>query len=114
MANNIKSTNDKNSRYVWGGDSVQYSDRIGWWERRVLPQSDNDLLFVLTPIYSGRPDLVAYDLYGNAKLQTLVLQYNNILDPEVEFVTGKTIRLPLKSRVLLSILNKKSGGIDPQ
>ena len=110
MANNIRSVNDRDSRYVWGGITTTHTDRAGWWERRELPLSADDIIFTITRAYNQRPDLVAYDLYGKAKLQTLVLQYNNILDPTTEFVTGKQIRLPTQSRVMFDFLNQTPGG----
>lgn len=86
-------------RYVQGGRVESLPKRIGWWERKVLPRHPSDATFIITPKYHKRPDLIAYDLYGSPRLTWLVLQYNNILDINVEFVEGQTITLPTKIRV---------------
>lgn len=107
MASSVKNTK---SRYVWGGTTDVHQTRLGWWERRNIAKSDTDFTMSLAPRYHKRPDLLAYDLYGDAKLQSLILQYNNILDINVEFVTGASITVPTSSRVLFDIINQPTGG----
>jgi hypothetical protein len=52
--------------------------------------------FTLTQKYHKRPDLLAYDLYGEAAYWWVFALYNKneILDPINDFVTGLTILLP--------------------
>lgn len=104
MAN--QSTDNKNSRYVQGGITDVYSNKLGWWERTPIPYSDDDIMLTIDLKYSGRPSLLAYDLYGKDTLMWIVLQYNNIVDIEEEFVEGKEIRAPRPERVFFQILNK--------
>jgi len=104
------STDKKNSRLVQGGRSDIYAKRLGWWDRRIFERADDDIQFTITQVYARRPDLVAYDVYGKASLQWLVLQYNNILDINTEFIEDKIIYLPSYERVVFNILNHSEGG----
>ena len=46
--------------------------------------------------YEKRPDKLAYDLYGNAKLWWIFAEYNQdtLKDPIVDFKSGLEIRVP--------------------
>lgn len=105
-----KSTSNPNTRYVQGGETDIFQNRLGWWERREIVQDDNDVRFVLESQHEGRPDIIAYEQWGKPKLAWLVLQYNTILDPTTELVKGKTIRLPSEVRVTTEILTQGTGG----
>jgi hypothetical protein len=102
-----KSNYNIHGRYGYGGGVVDYGDRLGWWERLNIPKTDTDITVKLTSKYSKRPDLLAYDVYGQSTLQWLVLQYNNILDVNEEFTEGAVLTLPTKVRVMTAILNSK-------
>jgi len=103
------------SRYTQGGDTEIYNRRLGWWERDIdsLGEDYSDEFITLTPKYNLRPDLLAVDIYGSALLGWLILQFNNIVDINEEFITGKILRLPTQQRVLFDFLNKRTGGILP-
>ncbi|TFH08860.1 MAG: hypothetical protein E4H14_05610 [Candidatus Thorarchaeota archaeon] len=94
-------------RYVQGGSPESYSKRIGWWERVVWDQDPTDVQFTITRQYSTRPDLLAFDIYGSTLLDFFLLQYNNILDINEEFVEGKVILLPLRGRVFSEMLTRQ-------
>lgn len=100
----------KESRYVQGGTTDRYRARLGWWERKLLPQNDTDIKLTLQPSEDRRPDLVAARIYGKATLAWIVLQYNTIVDVETEFTTGTEIRLPSVRRVTLDIMTQPTGG----
>ena len=53
---------------------------------------------VIQPKYNRRPDLLAFDLYGNARLWWVFVHYNRniIKDPIMDFISGKTIEVPNK------------------
>jgi hypothetical protein len=106
-----KSTNKRRSRYTQGGSTDVFPDRLGWWERRTIRQRDDDNFRTITGQEAGRPDLIAFNAYGDASLAWLVLQYNNIVDNVVELAEGTEIRLPPKERVSLSILTGSVGGV---
>lgn len=94
------SLNDTRSRYVMGGKSYTQGNRIGWWERQIMPFRNDDTVFTITSRrYVGRADLIAYDYLGTEDLEWLVLQYNTILDPMLELQLGVNIRLPALSRL---------------
>lgn len=100
------SINNQQGRFTQGGKSTQFENRLGWWERRIIPQADDDIFLTISARYDRRPDLVSFDFYGKALYQWMVLQYNNIVDVNTEFVVGKEIRLPSKSRAFREILTR--------
>jgi hypothetical protein len=59
----------------------------------------DDVLYTIGPQYQYRPDLLAYDLYGDATLWWVFVQRNlDVLeDPVFDFVIGKQIYLPKNS-----------------
>jgi hypothetical protein len=63
---------------------------------RPIPKEDDDQSFDINLTYQYRPDLLAYDLYGTAKLWWVFYQRNpNTLQaPPLDFTVGKTIYLP--------------------
>lgn len=110
---NMNSTDGKRSRYVQGGTTERYSTRLGWWERQILEKNTTDVAVTITSKYALRPDLLAAEFYGDSRLQWLVLQFNNIVDINIEFVEGKEILLPSPSRVTFGMLNNSTGGVPP-
>ena len=48
--------------------------------------------------YDEKPDLLAYDLYGNAKLWWVFALFNQdeLVDPIVDFKTGLKISVPIR------------------
>lgn len=68
---------------------------------RPVPAEDDDLLYTIENQYKHRPDLLAYDLYGNPKLWWVFVQRNmsTIRDPIYDFVPGTQIYLPKKSNL---------------
>lgn len=93
------SMDSKHSRYVTGGVTDVYENRLGWWERRPMKFQDDDVIIVLDKRLANRPDLISHAVYGTPAYTWLVLQYNTIMDPIVELVVGATIRLPAPNRL---------------
>ena len=56
--------------------------------------------------FANRPDLIAQEFYGNAKLAWVVLQYNNIIDTIEELAVGKVISIPNRDNLFYNILTK--------
>lgn len=75
------------------------------WEPRPIPAASDDFQYTIQPQYTYRPDLLAYDIYGNPKLWWVFTQRNiDILsDPIYDFRAGVTIYLPKKSSLLSSL-----------
>lgn len=103
-----RSDQRRDGRYVQGGKVDVKGNRLGWWERRIFPKAHSDIQYTITKKYTGRPDLLAYDMYGRANLQWFILQYNNISDVNVEFVEGAEILLPTSQRVFGELLSNTS------
>jgi hypothetical protein len=65
---------------------------------RIRPVSaePDDFLYTIEPQYTYRPDLLAYDLYGDTKLWWVFIQRNlDVLqDPVYDFVAGTKIYIP--------------------
>ena len=68
---------------------------------RPVPAEQDDFRYVIESQYRHRPDLLAYDLYGNPKLWWVFVQRNMdvIKDPIYDFETGTTIYIPKKSNL---------------
>lgn len=72
--------------------------------RTVASESD-DFLYTIQPQYQYRPDLLAYDLYGEPSLWWVFVQRNmdTLQDPVLDFVAGTKIYIP-KNSSLIEIL----------
>lgn len=66
--------------------------------RAVSAQAD-DFLYTIQPQYTGRPDLLAFDLYGDPNLWWVFTQRNMdvLQDPIFDFVPGTKIYIPKNS-----------------
>ena len=111
MANNTSSTNKQNSRYVQGGVTTTFPRRIGWWDRLVMISDEDDIFLTISSRQDRRPDIIAADVYGQANLAWVVLQFNNIADLNLELRAGTEIRLPTPDRVFFDMLNRPTGGV---
>jgi len=113
MPRNQRTTNAteiKTGRYSQGGLTDRFNRRLGWWERVPLERATSDISFVITKQFEGRPDLVSAVVYEKDTLAWLVLQYNNIVDINTEFVTGKVLTLPTPERAQTNLLSRRTGG----
>lgn len=83
----------------------QNSLYLGIWNPRPIPASEDDYEYIIQPQYNYRPDLLAYDLYGNPKLWWVFTQRNIdiLFDPIYDFRTGVSIKLPRKSSLLSTL-----------
>lgn len=70
-------------------------------EIRPVPAEKDDFLYTIENQYKHRPDLLAYDLYGNPKLWWVFVQRNMsvIKDPIYDFEPGTQIYIPKKSNL---------------
>jgi hypothetical protein len=67
---------------------------------RPIPKNTSDVYFTITQVYEYRPDLLAYDLYGDSRLWWVFADRNpNKLskDPYFDFVAGLEIYIPQSS-----------------
>ena len=61
-----------------------------------IPSRTDDIQFEITSLYMHRPDLLAYDLYGDYQLWWVFAVRNKdvVKDPVYDFVPGQVIFLP--------------------
>lgn len=94
------SLDNKRTRYTQGGTTERFTNRLGWWERKIMPKMDTDIEFLVSGKYVGRPSLIAKDVYGSDFYSWIVLQYNTILDIDTELTEGTIITLPAPDRII--------------
>lgn len=63
---------------------------------RPIPKDPLDNYWEITQTYSLRPDLLAYDLYGDSRLWWVFAQRNpnTLKDPLFDFMAGTKIYIP--------------------
>jgi alpha-L-fucosidase len=64
---------------------------------RPIPRKPSDVYYTIPAVYQYRPDLLAFDLYGDSKLWWVFAERNpNRLgkDPYFDFVAGLGIYIP--------------------
>ena len=68
---------------------------------RPVPAENDDFLYTIQAQYTDRPDLLAFDLYGDVNLWWVFTQRNMdiIQDPILDFVPGVQIYIPKNSRL---------------
>jgi len=84
---------DATSPYFDTGYNQYYLDVM---VNRPFPQESDDLSFTINLTYQYRPDLLAYDLYDDARLWWVFYQRNpnTLTKPPVDFVANTVILLP--------------------
>jgi len=78
---------------------------MGHFKIRPILRESDDILYTIEPQYTYRPDLLAYDLYRDAKLWWVFTQRNMdvLSDPVFDFVPGVKIYLPKIQNVKTSL-----------
>lgn len=89
----MTATYNKKSPYYSTSLENGYLDVISF---RNIPAETDDILFEVTSTYENRPDLLAYDLYGDVNLWWVFAIRNNriIKDSTFDLVAGIKIYLP--------------------
>ena len=74
---------------------------LGILNIRPVPSENDDIVYTIEPQYTYRPDLLAYDLYGDRRYWWVFAQRNmNILkDPVYDFIAGTQIYLPKERNI---------------
>jgi hypothetical protein len=69
---------------------------LGFMTNRPIPKQADDIFFKINTTYNLRPDLLAYDLYGDAGLWWVFAQRNpnTLTDPLGSFRDGVEIYIP--------------------
>lgn len=70
-----------------------------------LPYDASDVLYEIDAVYKNRPDLLAYDLYGDTALWWVfsIRNPNTLQDPVFDFVPGASIYIPKKETILANL-----------
>ena len=89
-----------NNSSPWA-NTVQNDLYLALLEIRPVPSEPDDFLYTIENQYKFRPDLLAYDLYGNPKLWWVFMQRNmNVLkDPVFDFLPGTRIYIPKQNNL---------------
>ena len=92
----------KTSPYFTTQISNGYLDTMAF---RDVPNERDDILFEVTSTYENRPDLLAYDLYQDARLWWVFSMRNKRLlkDPVYDLKAGVKIYLPKLSTLKRSL-----------
>ena len=66
-----------------------------------IPYDPSDVQYQIDAIYRGRPDLLAFDLYGDSSLWWVfsVRNPNVLQDPIFDFLPGAIIFIPKKDTI---------------
>ena len=93
---------DATSPYFLTGYNQFYLDVM---VDRPLPKESDDSNFTINLTYQYRPDLLAHDLYSDARLWWVFYQRNpnTLTKPPLDFTVGTSIYLP-KITTLKSVL----------
>ena len=70
-----------------------------------LPMDPSDVQYQIDAIYKNRPDLLAFDLYGNVGLWWVfsVRNPNVLQDPVFDFLPGAIIYIPKKETIQIAL-----------
>lgn len=70
-----------------------------------IPMAANDVQYQIDTIYKGRPDLLAFDLYGDSSLWWVfaIRNPNVIQDPIFDFQPGVIIYVPQKQNLTTAL-----------
>ena len=72
---------------------------------RDIPAIASDVVYQIAATYKYRPDLLAYDLYGDSALWWVFAMRNpnTIQDPVFDFLPGTTIFVPKKETITIAL-----------
>jgi hypothetical protein len=86
-------------------NTLQNRSYLEIWQPRPIPAAGDDFDYTIQAQYNYRPDLLAYDIYGDSKLWWVFMQRNVdiIADPIFDFRSGVTIKLPKKTQLLQAL-----------
>ena len=89
----MATTYKRSSPYYSTPSFGQFMDVIDY---RTISKKIDDVIFTITNTYEYRPDMLAYDLYGDSGLWWVfrARNPNSLEDPLLDFRAGVTIYLP--------------------
>lgn len=85
-------------------NTKQTSWYLDLWEPIDINSNPSDKIITLGSKYHNRPDLLAYDLYGNPTLWWVFMSRNpEILDPIYDFNSGLKIYVPTLNQLMITL-----------
>lgn len=98
----MAATYSKSSPYYGTGVFGQFLDLL---EYRSIPRNASDTEYQIDKVYEHRPDLLAFDLYGDGALWWVFAARNpNVLkDPLFDFKAGNIIYIPTKTALTAAL-----------
>ena len=86
-------------------NTPQSNNELGILSGRAVPHENDDQSYTIAKEFEFRPDLLAYDLYGDVGLWWVFTNRNPdiIKDPIFDFKAGTIIRLSKKSSLLKAL-----------
>lgn len=86
-------------------ESNVYGFFLDVMKARDIPKDPSDITYKIDSTYSRRPDLLAYDLYGDSNLWWVFAMRNpnTIKDPVFDFAAGVTIYIPKKETITAAL-----------
>ena len=92
----------KSSPYFNTGRFGNFLDVINY---RSIPSRADDVQYVIDRVYKNRPDLLAFDLYGDAGLWWVFAARNpnTLKNPLGDFIPGVTISIPKKETITAAL-----------
>jgi len=72
---------------------------------RPIPKKPSDVYYKIPAVYQYRPDMLAFDLYGDSRLWWVfaVRNPNRLKDPYFDFVTGLGIYIPTQDTLTAAL-----------
>lgn len=92
----MKTPTDNKSVY---NKTVAKHGFLQYYVHRTIPAKASDTTIILDGKYEHAPDLLAYDIYGDAKLWWAIPQRNSLEDPIFDLKAGMSLVLPSKNTV---------------
>jgi alpha-L-fucosidase len=98
----MTTTYNKASPYAATNKFGQFLDLL---EYRAISKKSDDVSYTIDRVYKYRPDMLAYDLYGDSALWWVFIARNpNVLkDPVFGFKPGVTIYIPKKETLVAEL-----------
>ena len=86
-------------------NTSQFNNELSILSGRAVPHENDDQSYTIAKEFEFRPDLLAYDLYGDAGLWWVFTNRNPdiIKDPIFDFKAGTIIKLSKKSSLLRAL-----------
>jgi alpha-L-fucosidase len=83
----------------------RFSNFLDVLKARSFPAKQDDVAYVIDRVYKYRPDLLAYDLYGDANLWwVFAIRNPNVLkNPIGDFIPGVAISIPKKETLVTAL-----------